>query len=202
MFRTRIKTVVISTLAVLLMLPACRQKDYHSFKDERDKKVYSYKERDGSSWMTDNLHYLDNSIYYKGAWVFPFERNDYENALKKTDRCDSGVLYDWEMANKISPEGWKLPTVNDWKSLLFPIHDSLSPSLSDHNLIINGRARLNNKFCISSSITYWTADRSADSDNTETAIVMEIGINTNGTRQVKFREEDIENAFYVRCIMD
>ena len=54
-------------------------------------------------WTQNNLYYKESGVSY-----------DYSPAVDAL----FGRLYTWEAAQKACPEGWHLPTVDDWKELL------------------------------------------------------------------------------------
>lgn len=62
-------------------------------------------------WFAKNLDYVDSSdgaLLIKESWCYD---DDETNCLKY------GRLYSWEAANKACPDGWHLPTKNEWVSL-------------------------------------------------------------------------------------
>jgi len=76
------------------------------FKDARDGKSYQVTELFGKYWMAENLS-------YKPKEGNTYVMNDDPNTVKTF-----GYLYDWETACKVCPEGWHLPTLDDWKKLM------------------------------------------------------------------------------------
>ncbi len=81
--------------------------------DARDGQIYptvilSYKTEEGVSlkkeWFAQNLSYeADQSFCYKSEPAY----------------CDVfGRLYLWDVAQKICPAGWHLPTTGEWQSLI------------------------------------------------------------------------------------
>ena len=81
-----------------------------------DKEGYFIEERDGHSyhvvrignqiWMTTNLAFKPDSGNY---WAY----NNEQNNISKY-----GYLYDWETAQNICPQGWRLPSKKDFEILL------------------------------------------------------------------------------------
>ena len=73
--------------------------------DKRDGKVYKLVEIGDQVWMAENLAYKPNSGTY---WTYD---NDQSNLAKY------GYLYDWETAKDVCPDGYHLPTDDEWKEL-------------------------------------------------------------------------------------
>ena len=97
---------------------------YGEMTDSRDGKAYKTTQIGGKTWMAENLNYFDiegaaSSI--KNDWCY----------WDKPENCESvGRLYTWKVAQRICPEGWRLPTKADWESLLQEVGaDSLNEIL-------------------------------------------------------------------------
>jgi len=75
-----------------------------SFTDPRDGKKYNYTTLDNLDWMTNNLAYSGSSSSKLGC---PYMRCE-------AMRDIFGTYYTWNEAVQACPEGWRLPTANEW----------------------------------------------------------------------------------------
>lgn len=74
-----------------------------TFVDERDKKTYRFVTIGKLVWMAENLNYK-----IEDSWCY----DD-----KKANCKKFGRLYNYDAAMKACPDGWHLPSLNEWKNL-------------------------------------------------------------------------------------
>ena len=85
---------------------------------------YYFKTIGTQTWMVENLAYLP-SITYSGTdlhnapryKVYEYYGTSTEAARHSTNYFKYGVLYNWLAASTACPEGWHLPSDEEWKTL-------------------------------------------------------------------------------------
>ena len=95
-----------------------------TFTDTRDGNEYGTVTIETQTWMTDNLAYLpsvnepeDVSEHEPRYYVYDYEGAGVSSAKGTVNYEKHGVLYNWEAAMTACPDGWYLPTDDDWKIL-------------------------------------------------------------------------------------
>lgn len=96
------KKIFFSLLAVFMMLNLSGQ---GSFTDQRDGTVYKTITFDNVTWMGENLKYLPR----EGATI---PESDSKVNL------EYGVLYDWKTSTKVCPDGWHLPSDQEFQKMV------------------------------------------------------------------------------------
>lgn len=94
----------ITVFFVTAFFPLLYGQQNGSYTDPRDDKVYKTVKIDEQEWMAENLAFKTAD----GCWVY-----DNVNDYLKTH----GYLYNWKAATNACPEGWHLPSIQDWWSL-------------------------------------------------------------------------------------
>jgi len=108
---------------ILILLFACEKEriSVNQFIDERDGQVYSYAEFGNQIWMTENLRYLpsDGSAYFF---------------------TDYGVMYTFIAAINSCPQGWHLPTEDEWLELIAYLGEDPGQTLKEgeFNALLGG----------------------------------------------------------------
>jgi len=103
--------------------------DSGTFSDKRDGTIYNWVRIGGQIWMAENLAYLpsvnkvrdgsedtgkeNDSFYY----VYGYDGEDVLAAKATNNYQIYGVLYNGNAAINACPDGWHLPSDNEWKQL-------------------------------------------------------------------------------------
>ena len=94
-------------ITLWLTLLSCQQKPTLS---DADGNVYASKKFGKTLWMTENLRVTHDRSGAEISYFFPNEDSINVAAY--------GLFYDYETACKVCPDGWKLPSNQDWEALL------------------------------------------------------------------------------------
>ena len=118
---SKLKSQFFLFFILALLLTACDKNDPFdagsgTFTDKRDGHVYKWVKIGEQIWMAENLAYVpyvcapDSQC---GIWVYDYygEGSFYENYTTY------GCLYDWETAQTACPEGWHLPSDEEWMEM-------------------------------------------------------------------------------------
>jgi uncharacterized protein (TIGR02145 family) len=117
-----------------------------TFTDSRDGKEYKRLKIGEQVWMAENLAYTGNDIKHitdDKEWVNNIEYDAwcyYENSNSKGKIY--GVLYQWEAALIACPDGWHLPTDEEWKQLEGHLYANVGSQLAgDETLWKDGKLK-------------------------------------------------------------
>ena len=91
-----------------------------TFTDSRDDKTYKWVEIGKLIWMAENLAYLPYVSSFTsdtGIFVYDYEGSSLDAAKNQEEYRTYGCLYSWEISLQICPDGWRLPSYDDWRDL-------------------------------------------------------------------------------------
>jgi len=117
--------VIISLLIVFIS--SCEKEEENptnSFTDPRDGNVYKIVTIGDQVWMAENLKYLPSVVGIATSsettpcyYVYDYNDTSVTEAKNTTNYITYGVLYNWEAAKAACPEGWHLPSDEEWTQL-------------------------------------------------------------------------------------
>ena len=108
------------------------------FTDPRDSRQYPYTSIAGKDWMEKNLAYCEFGKAYMSTEDYGYDA--------MTDIF--GMYYTWEEANRACPDGWRLPSDQDWTDMCQTLTDTPLTTLQTFPGIGNklmSNARLNDE---------------------------------------------------------
>ena len=82
---------------------------YGELLDKRDNQVYRTVVISNHVWTAQNMNFKTEDDSLAQSWCYD---DKFENCKKY------GRLYNWEAAKKVCPEGWHLPTADEWLELI------------------------------------------------------------------------------------
>ncbi len=102
----------------------CEPYEEVKLKDSKDHQAYPIVQIGDQRWMAKNYNYYDSN------GVFFYEK-------KRSNRDKYGCLYSYSTATADVPEGWKIPSKEDWQTLfneLTSSNNDLFDKIMDDNL--------------------------------------------------------------------
>lgn len=134
-----------------------------AFIDKRDNTVYCIVKIGTQTWMAENLNFHTEA----GSWY-------YDNLVENGEIY--GRLYNWETAQNVCPNGWHLPSIDEWTIIADTLGGRAiaggkmkeagtsrweSPNLgatneSGFNALPGGYRNIYNFYSLGKSISFWT----------------------------------------------
>jgi uncharacterized protein (TIGR02145 family) len=163
--------------------------------DKRDGNTYAVLLVGKACWMAKNLNYQQAEHYCY---------DDYDENCK-----DYGALYTWEQAMDYSkkeksrgvcPEGWHLPSDDEWESLMSSKDPNGKPIVTNDtsafNMEFGGTRYPNGRFFNKREYAFYWSSTSKASNTAWNRYVH------NESRETEHYATQIDNAFSVRCVQD
>jgi uncharacterized protein (TIGR02145 family) len=102
---------------------------YGTYIDVRDGHTYKTVKIGNQVWLAENLAYLYQSDNTESTldpcfYVYGYSGTDLEIAKSKTNYLTYGVLYNYVAAQRAVPNGWHLPSLNEWNTLASTLQGS------------------------------------------------------------------------------
>ncbi len=193
------KLVLISfTLIFLISNFYVNAQEIGSFKDKRDGKVYKTVKIGNQIWLAENFKYQPERGYFVSYDV------DTANIRKH------GYLYSWKTAMDIVPEGWRLPTKEDFQ-ILANKYGGDSTESAYLALIENGKSNFNAQlsgadladdgfYGMGIKGCYWTSTKNSEYPDD---YVWSFNLNKN-KKIAYFRDQEYRyhSELYVRLVKD
>lgn len=95
-------------------MPAVTPEQTGTFTDTRDGREYGWVRHAGTDWMTSNIKYRTTEGVCS-VYVFDDQFGQENHGADYLD--EYGYLYDYTAAMAACPDGWRLPSDDDWNNL-------------------------------------------------------------------------------------
>lgn len=183
---------IVTLITIFVLFANSKSQQLGSIIDKRDAQKYKTIKMGNQLWLAENLN-------YKSEGSFCYDNNSH---YRKTNPIKYGRIYTWYSALISCPQGWHLPSRNEWNKLIeylggvYQAGDKLKLS-SGFNIIIGFPYYINGIY-FSSRVqsNFWTSEAYDDS----TANVFwaraergHVGINLRSSK---------DSGEFVRCIKD
>ena len=97
----------------------------NTFTDPRDGEVYKTVKIGNQIWLAENLRYR-GPVKKIDGWTIEEKYFYYPPDMRPSNIKEYGCLYTWETALKACPDGWRLPTKDEFKALLTYVGSDIS----------------------------------------------------------------------------
>jgi uncharacterized protein (TIGR02145 family) len=95
--------------------------NFGEFIDSRDNHKYKTVRIGEQEWLAENFAYLPyicpSDAANCGVWVYNYSGTNVSEAKETLEYKKFGGLYSWESAKELAPDGWHLPSDEEWKEL-------------------------------------------------------------------------------------
>jgi uncharacterized protein (TIGR02145 family) len=91
-----------------------------TFTDNRDWRTYKWVEMGNQIWMAENLSYIpfvSSFLDDYGIFVYNYIGSSVDEAIKTAEFDTYGCLYSLDISLDVCPDGWHLPSQEEWDEL-------------------------------------------------------------------------------------
>jgi len=196
--------------------------EFSSFTDPRDGIEYKTVKIGQQTWMAENLRHIPHVCPVDkddGIWVSGYNGYDIDEAISTENYKNYGCLYSYEAALMSCPDGWHMPTSDEWDTLIDYLggldlaEDSLKSRTGWNEPVIkitnkSGFSALpggfrnlyrNRRFIGVGSSGYWW---SRAEDNSYSTTIRTLGSERGLFSELGGGREDKRCGLSVRCIID
>lgn len=124
----KIKYLLLTVTVAVIFLGSSRQSNSENLKvnfgefiDSRDNHRYKTVKIGNQEWLAENFAYLPyicpSDSANCGVWVYNYSGTNVSEAKETLEYKKFGGLYSWESAKELAPDGWHLPSDEEWKEL-------------------------------------------------------------------------------------
>lgn len=207
--KTRLSSIFVLTIASIAMT-ACNDKeeieipkysDKGIFIDERDGTIYNWVRYGDQEWITENIRFETEGGSFRPD-LSAVDASSYDDGSSQKYYDNYGYLYNFAAANLAVPDGWRLPTKEDWDKLAAFVVSDITKAI---NLKYGG-------YLIDNSINsksidyysdvfgfYWTSTTDERKTEDTYAFGRKIIYNKRGSEQMSIAKDYFLN---VRCVRD
>jgi uncharacterized protein (TIGR02145 family) len=197
------KRILFASIATILAISLNAQQT-GTFKDSRDGKTYKTVKIGTQIWMAENLAYKPSALL-----LFV---DAYDDKSENIDKY--GYLYGWKEANLVCPDGWHLPSKEEWNVLSTFVGNNPSKLKTKSGWINNGNGTDDYGFSILPGGGRWSNGSKSNFANIgatcplwtateyDYANAWRIGISNLYDNEIHNSMSHKISGFYVRCLKD
>jgi len=116
--------IAVWIIFTIVLVGLANAQETGTFTDSRDGHVYEWVKIGDQIWMAENMANLpevnrvdDSQFEGKCYYVYGYDGTNISEAMTITNYKKYGVLYNWDAARENCPDGWHLPTDEEWAEL-------------------------------------------------------------------------------------
>jgi uncharacterized protein (TIGR02145 family) len=192
--------------------------DNPNFTDPRDGNEYKTVRIGNQLWLAENLRYIpyvNNQSENGGIWVNGYSGNDVKVAIMTEQYRKYGCLYSIEEAFSVCPQGFHLPSNDEWLTLFYYLGGSnlagnrlkactgwktITPPITDESgfsALPGGCRTFYESFIDFGAVGYWWSSSVTQYNNHFFMCIQD-----NRSTAIILQHEFANSGFSIRCIKD